>query len=240
MKISKIVIPNAVTSIAVLTGYLAIMFSLDGDYVAAAWLIVLIALLDSLDGRLARALNVTSDFGAQLDSLADVLNFGVALSLMYYFAFFSTSGVAGMMLSFAPTLFSAYRLARFNVEQEDCTCKPAYFTGLPTTVSALLLASFIIFASVVGFETIPVFVPVMLVILTSLLMVSEVPYETNGTLLAGITAENRKKLLAVLFLTSLLLVPARAFFVWTTMFVLFGLLRSMVVTVSELRHREAN
>ena len=92
MKLSKIIIPNAITSIAVLTGYLSIMFSLNGDYVAGAWLIVLIALLDSLDGRVARALKVTSDFGAQLDSLADVLNFGVALSLLYYFTFFPAGG----------------------------------------------------------------------------------------------------------------------------------------------------
>lgn len=240
MKIPKIVIPNAITSIAVLTGYLAIMFSLNGDYVLGAWLIVLIALLDSLDGRVARVLNVTSDFGAQLDSLADVLNFGIALSLLYYFTFFSGWGMPGMILSFLPTLFSAYRLARFNVANEDCTQKPAYFVGLPTTVSALLLASFILFADVAGFESIPDFVPVALVLLTSLLMVSEVPYESNVTLMAGITAENRKKLVAVLLLVSLALMPARAVFVWIMIFVVFGLLRSMVTTVSDLREREAN
>ena len=240
MKLSKIIIPNAITSIAVLTGYLSIMFSLNGDYVAGAWLIVLIALLDSLDGRVARALKVTSDFGAQLDSLADVLNFGVALSLLYYFTFFSGWGMIGMALSFMPTLFSAYRLARFNVEIEDGTQKPAYFTGLPTTLSALLLASFIIFASAVDFQAIPSFVPVVLVLLSSLLMVSEIPYETNVTLLAGITDKNRKKLFALLFLGTLVLMPLRAFFLWITLFVLFGLLRSMVTTVSEMRQREAN
>src|SRR5512138_2473170 len=119
MRPSKVFIPNAITSTAILVGYLAIMAALGGYYVLSAWLLLCIALLDSLDGRVARALNATSEFGAQFDSLADVLNFGIVPSILFHQAFFYDLGLAGMVLSFMPTLFSAFRLARFNVENED-------------------------------------------------------------------------------------------------------------------------
>ncbi len=234
MRISKVVIPNAITSMAILTGYGAIMAALNGAYVLSAWLLLLIALLDSLDGRVARALNATSEFGAQFDSLADVLNFGLALSILFYTAFFSEMGLVGMALSFLPTLFSALRLARFNAENEDHTSKSPYFVGMPTTLSAILLASFVIFAGNIwaGYGP-PEIIPAALVLLVSFLMVSEVPYATNATLLGGIRQKNHKKIIGILFLISLLLLPEKSFFMWTIAFVLIGFIRSAFITIMD-------
>lgn len=233
INIPKLFIPNAITIFSILLGYLSIMSALHGYFVVSAWLLILIALLDSLDGRLARALDATSEFGAQLDSLADLLNFGVALSILFYQAFFVDWGWVGMALSFMPTLFSALRLARFNVENEDTSVKPPYFTGLPTTLSAILLASFVIFAGEMWALNAPHLIPAALVLLVSFLMVSDVQYETNATLLSGLRVKNSKKLVALIFLLSLLALPAQAFFVWTIAFVLLGFVRSVYETLTD-------
>lgn len=228
MRLSKAVIPNAITSLSILAGYVAIMLMLNGYTLTGAWLLLLIALLDSLDGRVARALNATSDFGAQFDSLADVMNFGVALSILFYTVFFKDWGVAGMALSFLPTLFSALRLARFNAENDDPSQKPPYFTGLPTTLSAILLASFVIFAADTWTDYGPVVIPVALVLMASFLMVSEVPFETNATLFSGLSAKKSKKIILALLLVGLVMFPEKALFVATSLFVLFAFLRSLV------------
>ncbi|MBZ0291635.1 MAG: CDP-diacylglycerol--serine O-phosphatidyltransferase [Anaerolineae bacterium] len=233
IRIPKFFIPSAVTAASILLGYLAILSALHDYFVTAAWLLLLIALLDSVDGRLARALDATSDFGAQLDSLADLLNFGVALSILFYRAFFVDWGLIGMVLSFMPTLFSALRLARFNVENEDNAVKAPYFTGLPTTLSAMLLASFVIFAGEMWTLNAPHLIPAVLVLLVSFLMVSEVPYATNATLLSGLRVKNSKKVVALIFLISLLALPAKAFFMWTIAFVLLGFVRSVYETLTD-------
>lgn len=235
MRPSKVFIPNAITSTAILVGYLAIMAALGGYYVLSAWLLLCIALLDSLDGRVARALNATSEFGAQFDSLADVLNFGIVPSILFHQAFFHDLGLAGMVLSFMPTLFSAFRLARFNVENEDHSTKASHFTGLPTTLSALLLGSFVIFAAEIWGAYTPDALPAALVLLVSFLMVSEVPYASNTVLLAGLRVKNHKKMVALLFLCSLLVLPGKAFFIWAIAYVLVGFVRSAFETISDRR-----
>jgi CDP-diacylglycerol--serine O-phosphatidyltransferase len=235
MRLSRAFIPNMITSAAIVVGYAAIMLALEGHYVVSAWLLLLIALLDSLDGRVARALNATSDFGAQFDSLADVLNFGIVLSIVLYMAFFSDWGVMGMALSFLPTLFSALRLARFNVDNTDTASKPPYFTGLPTTLSAILLASFVIFAAETWADYGPTFLPVLLVLLSSFLMVSEVPYATNATLLSGITRKQHKQVVAAVLMLSLVLFPSKALFIATIIFVLYGCVRSLFETIADRR-----
>lgn len=235
MRISKVFIPNAITSIGILLGYVSIMCTLNGNYVIGAWILLIIALLDSLDGRVARALDATSDFGAQFDSLADVMNFGLALSLLFYTAFFSEWGIPGIVLSFLPTLFSAMRLARFNVDNEDHTTKSPYFTGMPTTLSAILLASFVIFAADTWSDYGPVLIPVGLVLMASFLMVSEVPFETNATLMAGMNEKKRKKIMVALFIISVVLFPSKAFFIGSIIFVLFVFLRSLAEFINDRR-----
>lgn len=233
MRISKVFIPNAITSLSILLGYISIMVTLNGYIVVGAWLLLVIALLDSLDGRVARALNATTEFGAQFDSLADVMNFGLALSILFYKVFFEGWGLLGVVLSFLPTLFSALRLARFNVDNEDHTFKPPYFSGLPTTLSAMLLASFVIFAADTWTDFGPVVIPVGLVLMASFLMISEVPFATNATLLAGVSAKNSQKILLALFVVGLVLFPAKTLFVATSVYVLYSFLRSLLETISD-------
>jgi CDP-diacylglycerol---serine O-phosphatidyltransferase len=119
------------------------MSSAEGDYKNAAILILIGMMLDSMDGRIARMLRVDSDLGKELDSLADVVTFGVAPAMMAYYTYFSEFGILGMAISGLFPLFGAYRLARFNINAVKSS--NAYFTGVPITAGGGLLTLLTLF-----------------------------------------------------------------------------------------------
>lgn len=132
-------LPNAVTALALCSGLISVRFSVDGAFDYALVAIVISAILDGLDGRLARRLHVSSRFGAEFDSLADFLSFGVApIVLLFFWAGDAITGPISLCLMvFA--LASAIRLARFNAQSdvEIAAWRKAYFTGMPTPAAAL-------------------------------------------------------------------------------------------------------
>ena len=146
-------IPNMLTIAAICAGLSAIRFGIEGNYVLAVQLILAACVLDGLDGRLARLLNSDSKMGAELDSLADFVNFGVAPALVIYFwVLQDLRGIAWItVLIYA--ICCVVRLARFNVTAksdtpEDKDTAGAYFTGIPSPAGALLamLPMFLSFA----------------------------------------------------------------------------------------------
>ncbi len=137
--------PNMVTLFAVCIGLFAIRFSFEGKYIESAALVVLAAFFDAIDGRLARFLNSTSKFGAQLDSLADFVNFGVTPGFVVYNWLNSFSSIKGLdwalVLLFA--ICAAIRLARFNVDLENPNKKNVvldkyFFKGIAAPCGASL------------------------------------------------------------------------------------------------------
>jgi CDP-diacylglycerol--serine O-phosphatidyltransferase len=136
-------IPNLFTFLNLFFGFLSVMYSAQGDYKNAAILILIGMMLDSMDGRIARMLNVESDFGKELDSLADIVTFGVAPAMMAYYTYFSTYGVAGMAIAGLFPLFGAFRLARFNINAVKSS--KSYFTGVPITAGGGLLTLLTLF-----------------------------------------------------------------------------------------------
>jgi len=132
-------LPNAVTALALCSGLISVRFSVDGAYDYALVAIVTSAILDGLDGRLARRLHASSRFGAEFDSLADFLSFGVApIVLLFFWAGDAITGPISLCLMvFA--LASAIRLARFTAQSdvEIAAWRKAYFTGMPTPAAAL-------------------------------------------------------------------------------------------------------
>ncbi|NCA85160.1 MAG: CDP-diacylglycerol--serine O-phosphatidyltransferase [Clostridia bacterium] len=139
-------IPNFVTLLNLTCGAIAIVLSFDQALVAAAYFIALAAVFDFMDGMLARLLNAKSDIGLQLDSLADVISFGLAPSFIIYqmmlaasnMPAFSIGGLAVMAFAaFLIPAFSALRLARFNIDP----AQTEGFVGLPTPADALFFAS---------------------------------------------------------------------------------------------------
>jgi len=135
-------IPNVLTLAALCSGLTAIRFALQGDFHLAVIAIMVAAILDALDGRVARRLGVTSQFGAELDSLSDFLCFGVTPALVLYLASLKDGGALGWVATLMFPICSALRLARFNTGLLSDTPPPAwtgsFFTGVPAPAGALL------------------------------------------------------------------------------------------------------
>lgn len=132
---SKRWIPNMLTVFNLFAGIIAILLTLMEDWWAAAALIVGAALFDSLDGRIARRLNVASEFGKQLDSLADLVSFGVAPAIIAYMLNFISAGWSGYILVALFPVCGALRLARFNTVSFQ-----GHYQGLPITAAGPILA----------------------------------------------------------------------------------------------------
>lgn len=136
-------IPNVLTLAALCSGLTAIRFALQGEMRLAVIAIIVAAIFDALDGRVARRLGVTSRFGAELDSLSDFLCFGVAPALVLYLASLRDIGSLGWVVTLMFPICSALRLARFNTALVSDTPPPAwtgsYFTGVPAPAGALLV-----------------------------------------------------------------------------------------------------
>lgn len=136
-------IPNSVTCLNLFSGCLGIVFAFQGNLIWAAYAILIAALFDFLDGMLARLLKAYSDIGKELDSLADMVSFGVLPSVIIYQLFLLGPHEPGIPMwlnysAFLLTVFSALRLAKFNID----TRQSESFIGLPTPANALLIASF--------------------------------------------------------------------------------------------------
>ena len=135
-------IPNVLTLAALCSGLTAVRFGLQGQFKLAVIAIIVAAIFDALDGRVARRLGVTSRFGAELDSLSDFLCFGVAPALVLYLASLQDGGALGWVVTLMFPICSALRLARFNTGLLSDTPPPAwtgsYFTGVPAPAGALL------------------------------------------------------------------------------------------------------
>jgi CDP-diacylglycerol--serine O-phosphatidyltransferase len=175
-------LPNLVTLIAICIGLTAIRFAMEGQFVKATAFVIIAAFMDAVDGRLARFLNSTSDFGAQLDSLADFANFGVVPGFVVYFWVNSFADVRGldwaMVLLFA--MCDAIRLARFNVDSSKEPVNPIlekyFFKGIPAPCGAsmAMLPMVLTYEFGDGFYTNPLLV-ISYVIIVALLMASRVP-----------------------------------------------------------------
>jgi CDP-diacylglycerol--serine O-phosphatidyltransferase len=171
--------PNMITTAALLCGFYSIVASTGGQFEKAIYAIFLAALLDGLDGRVARAMNAQSAFGEQFDSLSDMLSFGVAPANLVYSWILYTLGRIGLACAFIYTACAAFRLARFNVQ--IAVVDKRYFIGLASPLAALVLASgiwvgidnpTIIDSSIIGWKIIYA----ILSVVSGFLMVSNARY----------------------------------------------------------------
>ena len=133
-------VPNVLTLLALCAGMTAIRFALNGNFQAAAGAIIVAAVLDGLDGRVARLLKATSHFGAELDSLSDFVSFGVAPAAVMYLWTMSALHSFGWAIVLCYAVCCALRLARFNTQlSAEPAPQPGYFTGVPAPGGAGLV-----------------------------------------------------------------------------------------------------
>ncbi|QGG48256.1 CDP-diacylglycerol--serine O-phosphatidyltransferase [Heliorestis convoluta] len=134
----KVVIPNAFTLANLLLGILSLVYTMDGNFRLAAVMILLSMVLDGMDGKVARKLDVASPFGKELDSLSDLVSFGVAPAILVYAAqMYEPYGIVGLIIALIFALCGAVRLARFNILNIS-----THFLGIPITVAGPLMAIF--------------------------------------------------------------------------------------------------
>lgn len=169
-------LPNLFTTASLFSGFLGIIWAIEGQFLFCALAILVSCVLDGMDGMVARLTRSSSDFGVQLDSLADLVAFGVTPAIMVYMWQLQHYGRLGLLASFLLVACGALRLARFNVQSGKVSQK--YFIGLPIPAAACVLATLVLFST-----QSPVFledkfgtITLVLVYVLSFLMVSRVRY----------------------------------------------------------------
>ncbi len=174
-------LPNLFTTAALFAGFFAIVSAIKGRYEIAASAIFVAMVLDGLDGRVARMTNTQTEFGAEYDSLADMVSFGVAPALVVYLWGLTTLGKLGWLAAFIYTAGAALRLARFNTQVSSADKR--YFQGLPSPASAAVVSGLVWVAVDYGFsgDALPTELSSLAALLTALaglLMVSNVRYNS--------------------------------------------------------------
>jgi CDP-diacylglycerol--serine O-phosphatidyltransferase len=175
----RTLVPNVITLLALCAGLTAIRFAAEGTLEWAVYAIVFAAVLDGIDGRVARLLKGTSRFGAELDSLADFVNFGVAPALTLYFWTLHEIKSAGWIAAMVFAIAAGLRLARFNVMMDDPN-RPVwagkFFTGIPAPAGAIMVL-LPVYVQLLGVPRLSFMAPITLAyaLAIALLMVSRLP-----------------------------------------------------------------
>ena len=177
-KNARVILPNMLTLIGVCIGLTSIRFALDGKFEFAIIAIIFAALIDGLDGRIARLIKGTSKVGKELDSLTDMISFGVAPAFIMYFWKLNTLGRFGWLVCLIYVICVALRLARFNVNSnQDPSWKDNFFEGVPSPAGGILVLTPLIISQT-NFNYIQlnydIIVPAFFII-TSLLLISKFP-----------------------------------------------------------------
>ena len=175
---TRVILPNILTLVGVCIGLSSIKFALDAKYELAIIAVVFAAMIDGLDGRIARLIKGTSKVGKELDSLTDVISFGVAPAFIMYFWLLNNLGKFGWLLCLIYVVCVVLRLARFNVNSnEESSWRDNFFEGIPSPAGGILVLMPLIY-SLSGFEFIKInletLVPIFFITI-SLLLISKFP-----------------------------------------------------------------
>ena len=226
MKNRKNFLPGIFTALNIFCGFLAIIKISEGKFITGCWLIVLAGIFDTLDGRLARLIKSASNFGVEFDSLADVISFGLAPSILLYYIYFKNFNELGLIVSFSPLIVGAVRLARFNIQLSGF--EKTNFSGLPIPIAAMSIVSFVIFNYYFWNEIHLTRVLIPQIVVICLLMISTIEYETlpKMTFKAGRKNSSQFILLLVGFII-LILFPQETFYPLCVSFILWGVVRSL-------------
>jgi CDP-diacylglycerol--serine O-phosphatidyltransferase len=169
---NKSFIPNIFTFCNLSFGMLSILFTLTGNTKTAVLMVIIAALIDRYDGRIARLVNASSPLGKELDSLADLISFGAAPAILSWSNFLIDYGVFGYIVSIIFPIAGAYRLARFNVAQSN-----DIFTGVPITIAGSLLAIINFILMSITAQAYLSIIEIVFILLLSYLMISKYKFK---------------------------------------------------------------
>ena len=175
---ARVILPNTLTLIGVCVGLTSINFALNGNYKLSIVAILFAAIMDGLDGRIARLIKGTSKVGKELDSLTDVISFGVAPAFIMYFWQLNSLGKVGWLISLIYVVCVALRLARFNINTGgEPSWRDNFFEGVPSPAGGILVLSPLIYETS-GFDIIDInykLITPMVFIVVSVLLISKIP-----------------------------------------------------------------
>jgi len=248
------IIPSLFTCGNMAFGMMSIFSSIGGHFIPAAWLLVGALACDILDGRIARMTNTTSDFGMELDSLSDLVSFGIAPSIMMYMLVLNTMGKIGLAIAILYVLCCALRLARFNVLAQSGEVQK-HFVGLPTPASAGVIISFVLSYELLGPEialnikTIPILMglmpkffkamPIVITVL-SFLMVSNIPYASFKKLKLSRVRTIEVFALVIVLIILVIVYPQNIIFIIFSVYAVSGLLFYVPRLIIRRRNRVKN
>ena len=175
----RLMVPNLITVLAICAGLTGIRYAIEFRYEMAVQMVLIAAFLDGIDGRIARMMKATSKFGAQMDSLADIINFGVAPAMVLYIFVLDQARSLGWIAALIYTIAAGLRLARFNVMSDNDVKAPwqsSYFVGVPAPAGAflVLLPVYLSFLGVAPNNTMALFSAAYTLLIAALL-ISRVP-----------------------------------------------------------------
>ena len=235
-KKTRYLLPNILTLGGVCLGISSIKFSIDGNYTLAVIFILLAAILDTLDGRIARLIKGTSDFGKELDSLTDFVSFGIAPVVILYFWELNNYGKLGWAITLIYSVCCVLRLARFNLTKiaEEDSWKNNFFEGIPSPAGGLLILMPLIFylADIELNLNIKSITPYF-TILIALLLISKLP-----TLSLKKISVSPKTTVFILLSTGIIFI-ALLFYTFKTL-LLFGVLYLISIPVSFFIYQNQN
>lgn len=216
-------IPSTFTFLNLFCGFFSILQSIEGNFHAAAWLVVICAIIDAVDGRLARWTGAESRFGLQLDSLCDIVSFGLAPAVFLNQAVFSPlHPMIGIPLSFLFLFGGAYRLARYNVMNAET--EEHEYLGLTIPISAMTVTTFWLFQSA-WFGSNPLLPWFFIAAAVPLLMMSTIPYNWPKVNFRTDPRQSVKSGLVLAGLCLALAFPARTLFPMFCIFIASGILQ---------------
>lgn len=208
----RLMIPNLITVLAICAGLTGIRLAFEGRYELAVAMVLLAAFLDGIDGRVARLLKATSSFGVQMDSLADIINFGVAPALVSYAFLLDGAHSMGWIACLLYAIAAGLRLARFNVMAERDVKAPwqsEFFVGVPAPMGAMLVM-LPVYLGFLGVQPSPFFVyaSVAYTLLIGFLLVSRLP------VWSGKAGKIRRDLMLPVLLVAVLYVALLMSYTW--------------------------
>ncbi len=219
------IVPNLFTAASAFVGIISVLASVKGDFEKAAIFILISLIFDGLDGRVARLTKTTSKFGAEFDSLADIVAFGVAPAMLFYYSVGINYGKVGSLLTAMYVVFGAIRLARFNVMVG--VSEPSVFIGVPIPTAAVVLAMWILMHEKYLFFRDFDFIIILGIVMLSFLMVSNIRYPSFKKI--NLEKQNFLKVLIYLIMafSVIYIYPVESVTVIITIYLFYGLFRAI-------------
>ena len=228
-------LPGMFTVANLFCGWASIVYVMRGEYVTAAPFIGVAMVLDMLDGRIARLANATSDFGEQLDSLADIVSFGIAPAILVFAWGLEALGRLGWAAGFLWVTATAVRLARFNIQAKDDDRR--YFLGLPSPAAAGVPAATVFLYPTGLHDVAGALLALPLVVVPAGLMVSHVRYRSVGALLPGHRRSSLTPLVIATVIAAIVVQPGIVLVIVAYTYMLSGVIGLLMGRLGRTRRR---